>query len=667
MGIDMYLGEVESQTTSVETFCQLTIDGLEDVIRAIDAFNMEPSLQGKTYASAKQYFMETYRVLAQGMIFLCEDLQEPNKKLTTNFRAEVANTDVIEEELVQQIEEMERLQADLKDMLSEFPLLKPMDNIYTMCKKNLVTKLENLRLFHQTSATYFDSVIQQVKNLQVGITEVLQHTGFNASTGTFSTMGMNMEWASPIIKEAKEKENRAVLKEAGLTEKEIEKLEDMGYDIGELVAQYNSIKENENDRDFFVDLLKRDYSKVFSENPDKLSQDMQLILANHLARLVNQPDEQREQKLSELEIVSNALIRYGDSGNAKKFAVNIAAMCDVMGSQSTALMMNLNPNSKSYSQMENKFNQYRGLHNLMLALATIPTPSNSMMNPATGQGYSDWYSLNKLTIDRHGQIGFNLNYHSLSYTAIEGNNIEDAIVTKDKGPVLISNLGTVGGFLSDKAAKISKLKKEKEELLDTTVMNIFKDGLGIFNPIFKLEADVLTHLYEKDYTALSKEVIDTGASKLGSKGNIISGLTSIYQEVNEYKEAVAKLDSEKNETTKAFFNAVINNGGVSIDQEENGTYHIAGVPDIQSVRAKQEIDTNGLTRYLNETEQADLQKIYGVDGLNSAEAYILAEGDRKLEELNPNELNAALNRISDAGEGNKNIDDFADWLKKTVK
>ncbi|MBC1431021.1 T7SS effector LXG polymorphic toxin, partial [Listeria seeligeri] len=148
MGIDMYLGEVESQTTSVETFCQLTIDGLEDVIRAIDAFNMEPSLQGKTYASAKQYFMETYRVLAQGMIFLCEDLQEPNKQLTTNFRAEVANTDVIEEELVQQIEEMERLQAGLKDMLDQLPLLKPMDAIYTMCKKKLVTKLESLRLFH---------------------------------------------------------------------------------------------------------------------------------------------------------------------------------------------------------------------------------------------------------------------------------------------------------------------------------------------------------------------------------------------------------------------------------------------------------------------------------------------------------------------------------------
>ncbi|MBC1537239.1 hypothetical protein HCJ52_14070, partial [Listeria sp. FSL L7-1485] len=200
MGIDMYLGEVESQTTSVETFCQLTIDGLEDVIRAIDMFNLEPSLQGKTYASAKRYFMETYRVLAQGMILLCQDLQEPNKQLTTNFQAEVANTDVIEEELVQQIEEIERLQAELKDMIDQLPLMKPMDAIYTMCKQKLVMKLENLRLFHQTSATYFDPVIQQAKNLQVGLTEVLQHTGFNASTGTFSTMGMNMSWVASIEK-----------------------------------------------------------------------------------------------------------------------------------------------------------------------------------------------------------------------------------------------------------------------------------------------------------------------------------------------------------------------------------------------------------------------------------------------------------------------------------
>ncbi|WP_203572876.1 T7SS effector LXG polymorphic toxin [Listeria seeligeri] len=154
MGIDMYLGEVENQTTSVETFCQLTIAGMEDVIRAIDTFNLEPSLQGKAYASAKRYFMETYRVLAEGMILLCQDLQEPNKQLTTNFQAEVADTDIIEEELVQQIEEMERLQAGLNDMLDQFPLLKPMDAVYTMCKKKLVTKLESLRLFHQTSATY---------------------------------------------------------------------------------------------------------------------------------------------------------------------------------------------------------------------------------------------------------------------------------------------------------------------------------------------------------------------------------------------------------------------------------------------------------------------------------------------------------------------------------
>ncbi|EAE1273819.1 hypothetical protein Y229_14860 [Listeria monocytogenes] len=222
MGIDMYLGEVESQTTSVETFCQLTIDGLEDVIRAIDMFNLEPSLQGKTYASAKRYFMETYRVLAEGMILLCQDLQEPNKQLTTNFQAEVANTDVIEEELVQQIEEMERLQAGLKDMLDQLPLLKPMDAIYTMCKQKLVTKLENLRLFHQTSATYFDPVIQQAKNLQVGLTEVLQHTGFNASSGTFSTMGMNMSWVASIEKAwtADQKKKQEAAEEALIKEYE---------------------------------------------------------------------------------------------------------------------------------------------------------------------------------------------------------------------------------------------------------------------------------------------------------------------------------------------------------------------------------------------------------------------------------------------------------------
>lgn len=198
MNLSMYLGEVESQADSVEQFCQMTITGMEATIQAIDAFQLEPTLQGKTYASAKRYFMQTYRVIAQGMILLCQELQAQNQALPANFREEVAQTDVVEEELLNQIQEVERLQVGLAEMSEEMPLLKPMAYVYEACEQKLKEKLEALRLFHQTSGTYFDGVMAQAANVQRGLTAISQHAGFNSDTQTFHTMGMDLSWTTSI-------------------------------------------------------------------------------------------------------------------------------------------------------------------------------------------------------------------------------------------------------------------------------------------------------------------------------------------------------------------------------------------------------------------------------------------------------------------------------------
>lgn len=38
MGLNMYLGEVQAQTESMNAFCVATIQGMEQVINSIDAF-----------------------------------------------------------------------------------------------------------------------------------------------------------------------------------------------------------------------------------------------------------------------------------------------------------------------------------------------------------------------------------------------------------------------------------------------------------------------------------------------------------------------------------------------------------------------------------------------------------------------------------------------------
>ena len=112
MSLNMYLGEVQSQTQSMNAICNATIQSMEQVIQSIDAFAIDTVLQGQTYSSAKSYLVQTFRPLAQGIICLCEELIRQNEAFPNEFQAKVASTDVIEQEIREQIRELiNRLQV----------------------------------------------------------------------------------------------------------------------------------------------------------------------------------------------------------------------------------------------------------------------------------------------------------------------------------------------------------------------------------------------------------------------------------------------------------------------------------------------------------------------------------------------------------------------------
>ena len=103
MSLNMYLGEVQSQTQSMNAICNATIQSMEQAIQSIDAFAIDTVLQGQTYSSAKAYLVQTFRPLAQGIICLCEELIRQNEAFPNEFQAKVASTDVIEQEIREQI------------------------------------------------------------------------------------------------------------------------------------------------------------------------------------------------------------------------------------------------------------------------------------------------------------------------------------------------------------------------------------------------------------------------------------------------------------------------------------------------------------------------------------------------------------------------------------
>ena len=200
MSLNMYFGEVQSQTQSMNAVCIATIQGMEQAIQSIDAFAVDTVLQGQTYSSAKAFFVQTFRPLAQGIIYLCEELIRQNDAFPSQFQLQVAQADVIEQEILEQIRDIDRMKASMEAISQAMPIpgMDAMANLFTVMRKKLQEKLEHLYEFNYTSSSNYDTVLQLAASIATGLAEVQSGKGFSPASGTFSTQGLNMEWTTSI-------------------------------------------------------------------------------------------------------------------------------------------------------------------------------------------------------------------------------------------------------------------------------------------------------------------------------------------------------------------------------------------------------------------------------------------------------------------------------------
>ncbi|PEV55398.1 hypothetical protein CN422_25045 [Bacillus cereus] len=200
MSLNMYLGEVQNQTQSMNAVCTATIQGMEQVIQSIDAFAIDTVLQGRTYSSAKIFFVQTFRPLAQGIIYLCEELIRQNDAFPRDFQSKVASTDVIEQEVREQIQQINQMIASIEviDEAIPMPGIDAIVAVLVEMRKKLEEKLEHLYEFNYTSSNNYRTALQLVASIATGLAEVQSGKGFSPVSGTFSTQGLNMEWITSI-------------------------------------------------------------------------------------------------------------------------------------------------------------------------------------------------------------------------------------------------------------------------------------------------------------------------------------------------------------------------------------------------------------------------------------------------------------------------------------
>ncbi|MCU5042597.1 T7SS effector LXG polymorphic toxin [Bacillus cereus] len=215
MSLNMYLGEVQSQTQSMNAICNATIQSMEQVIQSIDAFAIDTVLQGQTYSSAKSYLVQTFRPLAQGIICLCEELIRQNEAFPNEFQAKVASTDVIEQEIREQIRGINQSITSIEaiEVLTPMPGVGAIVTVLGTMRKKLEEKLEHLYEFNHSSSNNYSTALQLAASITAGLAEVQSGKGFSPVSGTFSTQGLNMDWVSSIqgiIEETARKNDQSI-------------------------------------------------------------------------------------------------------------------------------------------------------------------------------------------------------------------------------------------------------------------------------------------------------------------------------------------------------------------------------------------------------------------------------------------------------------------------
>ncbi|TKH21661.1 WXG100 family type VII secretion target [Bacillus cereus] len=84
-----------------------------------------------------------------------------------------------------------------------------MVNLFIAMRRKLQEKLDHLYQFNQTSSNNYNTAIQLAASIATGLAEVQSGKGFSPASGTFSTQGLNMEWATSIQAIAEDRNRQA--------------------------------------------------------------------------------------------------------------------------------------------------------------------------------------------------------------------------------------------------------------------------------------------------------------------------------------------------------------------------------------------------------------------------------------------------------------------------
>ncbi|MHC5216667.1 T7SS effector LXG polymorphic toxin [Enterococcus sp. LJL128] len=209
MGLSFFVGEIQEQTNVAVTMANEYIQDAGLLKDAMTAYLNAP-LSGKTYDSARRYFMAVYPPLSNALILAAESLSEAHQKYPAKFQEIVGGGDIEEDRLrdqIQQGQSLLRSYANVMDKLEEQNI--HLERCYMSVQGSIAKleeRLQKLYTFDSVSAGIFTEAEANIENLERAIAALNKGGAWNPASGTFDVTRLDMTWVKPIQEKWQERE-----------------------------------------------------------------------------------------------------------------------------------------------------------------------------------------------------------------------------------------------------------------------------------------------------------------------------------------------------------------------------------------------------------------------------------------------------------------------------
>lgn len=211
MGIEVYCGSLDSQVESTTAMTKSQLDSYKELGISLEQVeNSVSDLSGKAYDSFRAFITSVIIPLKETGIALAEATQKDVKSLPKEYRAQVADEDLQEDKLIEDIQHYYQLiaanQASIDTIevnkstssgnfqnLQRLQSLQKLGDTYSAARDKLQEKLDKLRVFNASSPEIFGDIDALAQAIDTGVGQLA--SSWDANTGTYS-IPADLSWTT---------------------------------------------------------------------------------------------------------------------------------------------------------------------------------------------------------------------------------------------------------------------------------------------------------------------------------------------------------------------------------------------------------------------------------------------------------------------------------------